>query len=66
MEDFDPTDRYIDGEWTQTNSGETIQIEDLATEKTYSTVRKTNAANVNAAVQATAAAVEPAAGYSAE
>ncbi|ELY96168.1 aldehyde dehydrogenase [Natrialba hulunbeirensis JCM 10989] len=52
-----PTDLYIAGEWTQSNSGETIQTEDPATEEKYATVQKAGASDIDAAVKAASAAV---------
>ncbi|MFB6119500.1 MAG: aldehyde dehydrogenase [Halobacteriaceae archaeon] len=58
MEYSGPTDLYIDGEWTAASSGETIDTEDPATEETYATVEKADEADVDAAVEAAAAAVD--------
>lgn len=58
MEYSGPTDLYIDGEWREANSGETIVTEDPATEEIYATVQTADASDVDDAVQAAAAAVE--------
>lgn len=53
-----PTDLYIGGEWIEAQTGETIETEDPATEETYAAVQKAGEADVDAAVEAAAAAVE--------
>jgi aldehyde dehydrogenase (NAD+) len=53
-----PTALYIDGEWTESSAGETIETEDPATETPYATVAKATEADVDAAVASAAAAVE--------
>jgi len=58
MEYSGPTDLYIDGEWREANSGETITTEDPATESAYATVQKADAADVDAAVQAATEAAD--------
>ena len=58
MEYAGPTELYISGEWTTASSGETIETEDPATEEPYATVQKADEDDVDAAVQAAAAAVE--------
>ncbi|MFB6173677.1 MAG: aldehyde dehydrogenase [Halobacteriales archaeon] len=52
MEYTGPTQLYIDGEWTDAETGETIATEDPATEETYAAVQKGGEADVEAAVAA--------------
>jgi aldehyde dehydrogenase (NAD+) len=52
MEYDGPTQLYIDGEWTDAESGETIETEDPATEEVYATVESAGEADVDRAVAA--------------
>jgi len=47
-----PTQLYVDGEWTDAESGETIETEDPATEETYAVVESAGPADVDRAVAA--------------
>jgi aldehyde dehydrogenase (NAD+) len=58
MEYSGPTDLYIDGEWREAQSGETIDTEDPAAEETYATVQKAGEADVDDAVAAAKAAAD--------
>jgi aldehyde dehydrogenase (NAD+) len=51
-----PTALYIDGEWTESVDGSTIETEDPATEEPYATVACATEADVSRAVDAAAAA----------
>jgi aldehyde dehydrogenase (NAD+) len=58
MEYTGPTELYIDGEWREAATGETIETEDPAVERTYATVQRAGPADVDDAVAAAARAVE--------
>ena len=51
-----PTELYVDGEWVQAESGDTIETIDPATEEPYATVQCAGAADVDRAVAAAEAA----------
>ena len=53
-----PTDLYIDGEWTDAASGETLDTEDPATEEVYATIACAGEEDVDRAVEAAARAGE--------
>ncbi|MDS0295503.1 aldehyde dehydrogenase family protein [Halogeometricum luteum] len=52
MEYSGPTQLYVDGQWTDAASGETIRTVDPATETEYATVATADAEDVNRAVDA--------------
>ncbi|MDS0300557.1 aldehyde dehydrogenase family protein [Halogeometricum sp. S1BR25-6] len=52
MEHSGPTQLYVDGQWTDAASGETIRTLDPATETEYATVSMADADDVNRAVDA--------------
>ena len=54
-----PTALYIDGEWTESVDGTTIETEDPATEKRYATVACATDADVSRAVAAAESAADP-------
>jgi len=58
MEYSGPTDLFIDGEWSESASGATLTTTDPATESAYATVQKAGTPDVDAAVEAAAAAVD--------
>ncbi|ELZ29371.1 aldehyde dehydrogenase (acceptor) [Halogeometricum pallidum JCM 14848] len=58
MEYSGPTQLYVDGQWTDAASGETIRTLDPATETEYATVAKAGAEDVNRAVDAASRAME--------
>lgn len=53
-----PTRLYIDGEWTASESGDSLESIDPATGETYATVSRANAPDVERAVEAASSAVE--------
>jgi len=53
-----PTDLYIDGEWTDSETSEQLETVAPATGETYATVAKAGRADVDRAVQAASAAVD--------
>ncbi|ELZ27372.1 aldehyde dehydrogenase (acceptor) [Halogeometricum pallidum JCM 14848] len=58
MEYSGPTQLYVDGQWTDAASGETLRTLDPATETEYATVATAGAEDVNRAVDAASRAAE--------
>jgi aldehyde dehydrogenase (NAD+) len=54
--DADWTALYVDGEWTDSESGETIAVEDPSTRESFATVPRGTEADVDAAYEAAASA----------